>query len=192
MATARSPCASTVPTRARTSPRRTPTSSRRPQVGIAGRARRSAQFLCYAVSKGQEIGPQLRYARLSTVLVNLAISEIVKIPGAPSAAACAVAGSAPPPPSAGHRRRRRWWRTGRRWQRGRRNRWPGGTGGPGGVFGSEWRRRERARARRWRRTARAAPGPRRSEAGKGGPGSNELVGGPTTTISPSSPARLAR
>ena len=64
----------------------------------AGKGATLSQFLCYAVSKGQEIGPQLRYARLSTVLVNLAISEIVKIPGAPSAAACPVAGSAPPPP----------------------------------------------------------------------------------------------
>ena len=57
-----------------------------------------SRFLCYAVSKGQEIGPQLRYARLSTVLVNLAISKIVQIPGAPSAAQCPVAGSAAPPP----------------------------------------------------------------------------------------------
>jgi phosphate transport system substrate-binding protein len=57
-----------------------------------------SRFLCYAVSKGQEIGPRLRYARLSTVLVALAISKIVAIPGAPSAAQCPVAGSAAPPP----------------------------------------------------------------------------------------------
>ncbi len=57
------------------------------------------QFLCYAVSKGQVIAPQLRYARLSSELVNIAISAIVKIPGAPSTANCPVAGApAPPPP----------------------------------------------------------------------------------------------
>lgn len=57
-----------------------------------------SQFLCYAVSKGQEIGPSLRYARLSQVLVTLAVSQISKIPGSPPAAQCPVAGSAPAPP----------------------------------------------------------------------------------------------
>lgn len=57
-----------------------------------------AQFLCYAVSKGQASAPQLRYARLSSELVNIAIGAIVKIPGAPSAANCPVAGAPPPPP----------------------------------------------------------------------------------------------
>ncbi len=50
------------------------------------------------MSEGQAIAPQLRYARLSSVLVGIAISQIVKIPGAPSAAACPVAGAPPPPP----------------------------------------------------------------------------------------------
>ncbi|MFN8019175.1 MAG: substrate-binding domain-containing protein [Acidimicrobiales bacterium] len=56
------------------------------------------QYLCYAVSKGQEIAPSLRYARLSSVLVGIAIDAITKIPGAPSKSACSVAGSSAPPP----------------------------------------------------------------------------------------------
>jgi phosphate transport system substrate-binding protein len=55
-------------------------------------------FLCYAVSQGQADAPQLRYARLSSALVNIAINAIVQIPGAPSAANCPVAGAPPPPP----------------------------------------------------------------------------------------------
>ncbi|HEV7525937.1 MAG TPA: substrate-binding domain-containing protein, partial [Acidimicrobiia bacterium] len=56
------------------------------------------RYLCYAVSKGQAVAPQLRYARLSSQLVTIAISAIVKIPGAPSALSCPVAGAPPPPP----------------------------------------------------------------------------------------------
>ena len=41
-----------------------------------------AQFLCSAVSKGQAIAPTLKYARLSSELVNIAIDAIVRIPGA--------------------------------------------------------------------------------------------------------------
>jgi ABC-type phosphate transport system substrate-binding protein len=63
-----------------------------------GKGATLAQFLCYAVSKGQEIAPQLRYARLSSILVSIAINAIVQIPGAPSAQNCPVAGSLPPPP----------------------------------------------------------------------------------------------
>lgn len=57
-----------------------------------------ARYLCYAVSKGQEIAPSLRYARLSSALVDIAVNSIVRIPGAPSKAACPVAGAAAPPP----------------------------------------------------------------------------------------------
>jgi phosphate transport system substrate-binding protein len=57
-----------------------------------------AQFLCYAVSKGQAIAPTLRYARLSSVLENIAIDAIVQIPGAPAKANCPVAGAPRPPP----------------------------------------------------------------------------------------------
>ena len=63
-----------------------------------GKGATLARFLCYAVSQGQVIAPQLRYARLSSVLVNIAIDAIVQIPGAPSAANCPVAGAPPPPP----------------------------------------------------------------------------------------------
>ncbi|MBA3267307.1 MAG: substrate-binding domain-containing protein, partial [Acidimicrobiia bacterium] len=57
-----------------------------------------ARFLCYAVTKGQEIAPRLEYARLSSVLVELALRQIAKIPGFPGEQNCAVAGAAPPPP----------------------------------------------------------------------------------------------
>ncbi len=57
-----------------------------------------AQFLCYAVSEGQVIAPQLRYARLSSALVNIAIDAITKIPGAPPKDQCFVEGAPPPPP----------------------------------------------------------------------------------------------
>jgi len=63
-----------------------------------GKGATLAQFLCYAVSKGQVISPQLRYARLSSALVDIAIDAIVQIPGAPSKANCPVAGALPPPP----------------------------------------------------------------------------------------------
>ena len=45
------------------------------------------------------IAPQLRYARLSAPLVQIAIDAISNIPGAPAKNACYVAG-APPPPGA--------------------------------------------------------------------------------------------
>jgi ABC-type phosphate transport system substrate-binding protein len=57
-----------------------------------------ARYLCYAVSKGQAIAPSLRYARLSSVLVDIAVDAITRIPGAPSKADCPVAGAPPPPP----------------------------------------------------------------------------------------------
>jgi phosphate transport system substrate-binding protein len=63
-----------------------------------GKGATLSQFLCYAVSKGQEIAPQLRYARLSSVLVGIAINAIVQIPGSISRGGCFVAGAAPPPP----------------------------------------------------------------------------------------------
>ncbi|WP_426573595.1 substrate-binding domain-containing protein [Aquihabitans sp. McL0605] len=66
----------------------------------AGKGTTLARFLCYAVSKGQEIAPSLRYARLSAPIVDIAIDAIVRIPGAPAKAACPVAGSAAPPPPA--------------------------------------------------------------------------------------------
>jgi ABC-type phosphate transport system substrate-binding protein len=56
------------------------------------------RYLCYAVSKGQENFQPNSYARLSSVLVTLAINQIAKIAGAPAPANCPVAGSAPPPP----------------------------------------------------------------------------------------------
>src|SRR4029077_12937437 len=56
------------------------------------------QFLCYAVSQGQADAVPLRYARLSTKLVDIAINAIVQIPGAPAKSNCFVAGAAPPPP----------------------------------------------------------------------------------------------
>ena len=63
------------------------------------RARRSAQFLCYAVSKGQVIAPQLRYARSVERPRRRSRSDAIsKIPGAPPANQCFVAGAPPPPP----------------------------------------------------------------------------------------------
>jgi hypothetical protein len=52
-------------------------------------------FLCYAVGKGQDIMPALRYAGLSSELEAIARTNISKIPGAPSADDCA-SGSPPP------------------------------------------------------------------------------------------------
>jgi len=57
-----------------------------------------SRFLCYAVTKGQEVAVSLQYARLSSVLVDLALRQISKIPGFPGLDQCAVAGSAAPPP----------------------------------------------------------------------------------------------
>jgi len=64
-----------------------------------GKGATLGQFLCYAISRGQVIAPQLRYARLSAPLVAIAINAISKIPGAPPANGCFLAG-APPPPQA--------------------------------------------------------------------------------------------
>jgi phosphate transport system substrate-binding protein len=63
----------------------------------AGKGATLGQFLCYAISKGQEIAPLLAYARLSAPLVQIAIDAITKIPGAPPASSCFLAGAAPPP-----------------------------------------------------------------------------------------------
>jgi len=61
------------------------------------------QFLCYAISTGQEIAPLLKYARLSSPIVQIAINAIAHIPGAPPPSQCFLAGAAapPPPPSLG-------------------------------------------------------------------------------------------
>ena len=64
----------------------------------AGKGATLGKFLCYTVSVGQVIAPQLRYARLSAPLVQIAINAIVQIPGAPSANQCFIAGAPPPPP----------------------------------------------------------------------------------------------
>jgi phosphate transport system substrate-binding protein len=63
-----------------------------------GKGATLTQFLCYAVSKGQEIAPDLRYARLSSALVQIAINAIIQIPGSPPESDCFVKGAAPPPP----------------------------------------------------------------------------------------------
>jgi LPXTG-motif cell wall-anchored protein len=64
-----------------------------------GKGETLGKFLCYAISQGQVIAPDLRYARLSAPLVDIAIDAISHIPGAPPKNACFVAG-APPPPGA--------------------------------------------------------------------------------------------
>ncbi len=63
-----------------------------------GKGEALGQFLCYAVSLGQQIAPQLRYARLSAPLVQIAIGAISHIPGAPPPNACFLAGADAPPP----------------------------------------------------------------------------------------------
>jgi phosphate transport system substrate-binding protein len=63
-----------------------------------GKGEALGQFLCYAISIGQKVAPQLRYARLSAPLVQIAINAIVRIPGAPPANACFLAGADAPPP----------------------------------------------------------------------------------------------
>lgn len=64
----------------------------------AGKGATLAQFLCYAVSKGQADAIPLKYARLSSQIEKISIDAIVRIPGSPSAANCPVAGAPPPPP----------------------------------------------------------------------------------------------
>jgi len=63
-----------------------------------GKGATLGQFLCYAISQGQVVAPSLRYARLSTPLVNIAIDAIAQIPGAPSKQSCFIQGAPPPPP----------------------------------------------------------------------------------------------
>jgi ABC-type phosphate transport system substrate-binding protein len=63
----------------------------------AGKGETLGRFLCYAVSAGQVIAPELRYARLSRPLVDIAIDAISHIPGAPPKNACFVAGAPAPP-----------------------------------------------------------------------------------------------
>ena len=112
-----------------------------------GKGATLAQFLCYAVSKGQVIAPQLRYARLSSVLVEhrdrrdrpdprRAFGEQLLRPR--------LSGSSSTPC---HRGWRRWWRW-RRW-RWRRWRW--------------WWRRWRWRW--WRRRRRKRSGRRQHQEG---------------------------
>jgi phosphate transport system substrate-binding protein len=62
-----------------------------------GKGEALGKFLCYAVSAGQVIAPELRYARLSKPLVDIAIDAISRIPGAPPKESCFVAGAPPPP-----------------------------------------------------------------------------------------------
>jgi phosphate transport system substrate-binding protein len=62
-----------------------------------GKGETLGKFLCYAVSLGQVIAPDLRYARLSRPLVDIAIDAISHIPGAPGKDSCFVAGAPPPP-----------------------------------------------------------------------------------------------
>jgi ABC-type phosphate transport system substrate-binding protein len=64
----------------------------------AGKGATLAQFLCYAVTKGQADANPLGYARLSSEIVAISKAAIVQIPGAPSLPNCNVAGAPPPPP----------------------------------------------------------------------------------------------
>lgn len=66
-----------------------------------GKGETLGRFLCYAVSAGQVIAPQLRYARLSAPLVDIAIDAIAKIPGAPPKDQCFLEGAPAPPPLPG-------------------------------------------------------------------------------------------
>jgi ABC-type phosphate transport system substrate-binding protein len=56
------------------------------------------EFLCYATSQGQVIAPDLRYARLSSALVQIATDAIEQIPGAPPRSQCFIGTALPPPP----------------------------------------------------------------------------------------------
>ncbi len=57
-----------------------------------GKGATLGRFLCYSVSKGQDIAPQLRYARLSREIQQISIDAISRIPGAPAKADCAIGG----------------------------------------------------------------------------------------------------
>ncbi len=56
-----------------------------------------AKFLYYAACEGQARAVPLGYARLSSVLVDLAMSKISQIPGGPAAPNTASCGAPPPP-----------------------------------------------------------------------------------------------
>jgi ABC-type phosphate transport system substrate-binding protein len=62
-----------------------------------GKGAALGQFLCYAVSQGQTIAVPLRYARLSSQIVNISIDAISHIPGAPPKDQCFLKGAPPPP-----------------------------------------------------------------------------------------------
>ena len=63
----------------------------------AGKGETIATFLYYAACQGQSRAVPLGYARLSTVLVNLAIGKVSQIPGAPAAPDIGQCGAPPPP-----------------------------------------------------------------------------------------------
>ncbi len=68
-----------------------------------GKGETLGKFLCWAVSAGQDADyvDELKYARLSKPIVDIAIDAISKIPGAPPKSSCFVAGAAAPPPPPG-------------------------------------------------------------------------------------------
>jgi ABC-type phosphate transport system substrate-binding protein len=53
------------------------------------------EFLCYAVTTGQQMASLLAYAPLSSQLVHIAEDSIARIPGAPDAATCDAGGLGP-------------------------------------------------------------------------------------------------
>jgi phosphate transport system substrate-binding protein len=65
------------------------------QGGDPNKGATLGQFLCYAISAGQNDAVPLRYARLSPPIVAIAEDAITKIPGAPDANHCLIG----PPPS---------------------------------------------------------------------------------------------
>jgi phosphate transport system substrate-binding protein len=62
-----------------------------------GRGTTLADFLCYAIGKGQQRAAALLYAPLSAQVQAIGEAAILKVPGAPPSAAC-LAGAPPPPP----------------------------------------------------------------------------------------------
>lgn len=62
-----------------------------------GRGTTLGKFLCYSIGIGQKDAPSLLYAALSAQVQRIGEAAILKIPGAPPAAAC-LAGAPPPPP----------------------------------------------------------------------------------------------
>jgi phosphate transport system substrate-binding protein len=65
------------------------------QGGDPGKGATLGQFLCYAISAGQNDAVPLRYARLSAPIVAISEDAISKIPGAPDKNHCLIG----PPPS---------------------------------------------------------------------------------------------